>query len=384
MAIKLVNKYPSPTQTYTLDGYTKSCLVTEERNGQNEVKLTYLRTGPSANRFKVGMCLEVPVHRGGDPNVDIVQYYDIYAVKKEKSWITVQAKHVFYRLDGYIVMPYTQLGSGGKWYLWDCVNAAFRRSSPQNENITGFTYGLVGENVTRSDKPFNIDRPVSLKTLLFEIMAYFDAELVMNNMHVGFAKNRGKDDGNVAEYGLNILDFKSSHTTDNAFNRVTAYIYQGLTQPDGSLKMDFYSKTVDKPNGANNTFKHYVTALVDVASKVDIQNWAAAKTQCDAIANEIAQDLSDAGYESIKVTIADVLSSTDRDSEEFKDVKEIAMCDMLHVKYAPFNYSGDLKIVKTIFEAKLDRFTTIELGTIAKDLSVNLSDIEGYAYQIKY
>lgn len=390
MSIKLVNKYPTPTRTYTLDGYTKSCVIKEERNGVNEVKLTYVRTGPSASRFKVGMCLQVPNDRQADTAISESQYYDIYEIKKDGNYITVYGKHVFYRLDGYIVMPYTQTGqviSGVRTYfLWDCVNAAFNRSSPNNTNVTGFTFGIWngGANISRTDKPFGIDQPMSLKSLLFEIMEYFDAEIVMNNMHVGFAKNRGQNRGGLAKYGLNVISYQRTVNTDDSYNAVTAYIYKADTDESGAVTMTFYSKTVDKPNASQNAFPHRVTALVDVTSKVNIEDFNTAKTQTDTIANQIAQGLDDRGQVNTKVKLADVLSSTERSSSEFADVKEISLCDTLHVIYPIYGIDENLKVVKTEFDAKKGRYETIELGSILKDLSINLSNIEGYSYTVKY
>lgn len=367
---------------------TVSCIVTEERNGIFMVKLKYIRTGAYAGQFRRGRTLEITVHLGKDQNVDPLQHFDIYSVEKDENYVIVYAKHIFYRLMGYLTPPFTQTGitisnTLKEFYLWDCINGAFNESknftlneltSDKVNPFNEFSFaGLIGSsnNIKKENMPYQNNRLAFLSDCLLDIVKFFGGEICRDNFYVKAGANRGQGRGSVAKYGLNIEKFDFTNTNDSAYN--TLMVYRSET-----VKEDGYTKTkyhFESPYSLGiPSIGYRLPYLLDTTG---MQNKATPGGFLYVRAREILREqLNDSGLYNIRINLADVLNSTEGSSEEFADVHEIAICDTIMVEYMPQQlFNTELKVVKTEFDVLKARYTTIELGDVINSFENAISKI---------
>ena len=80
-----------------------TCKVTEERNGQYELVMTYPITGVHYSDISENKIIMAKTEDGGQN-----QAFIIYKVSKPLNGIiTVNAEHISYLLNGFVVMPFT-------------------------------------------------------------------------------------------------------------------------------------------------------------------------------------------------------------------------------------------------------------------------------------
>jgi hypothetical protein len=62
---------------------------------------------------------------------------------------------------------------------------------------------------------------------------------------------------------------------------------------------------------------------------------------------------------------------------QFQNLLKCKLCDTVRVEFPRYNMSGRFKIVKTVYDVLLDRFTSMELGTLQTTLSEALGISSG-------
>lgn len=103
--------YPAGETEFTSNGLgrlsdTIRCTVTEERNGQYELELTY----PVAGLHYGDICEERIIAATHDETGDI-QPFRIYKITRPMDGkVTVFARHISYQLSKVVVMPFTAAG----------------------------------------------------------------------------------------------------------------------------------------------------------------------------------------------------------------------------------------------------------------------------------
>lgn len=272
-----------------------SCIVTEEINGIFELKMEYPISGRHFKDLKYrNIILAKP------DKVRRSQPFRIYQISSSmNNTVTVNAKHVSYDLDGYMMLPFST--SIGKSYDFPeetdsasaMANFRYNMVTPPN-NILGplpFTFSTTGDlsfsvgkkngnnllttgkgftnesgiyyiyemTYTGYDPPF-IGLPGSVLTstygsrgammsvkqfLLGEIYgedglfldAFGGGEFEWDRFNVILHKYRGRDSGFTVEYGKNMIDFQQEKNFEGIYTAVQPYMLIN-TAPTATMKKD--------------------------------------------------------------------------------------------------------------------------------------------------
>ena len=314
-----------------------SCSVTEERNGIYELQFVYPTSGVSYDKIQEGRIIAC----WHDETKD-VQPFDIYARSAPiNGLVTFYAHHISYRLGNVIVKPFSATSCAG----------ALAKLTTENINTNPFTFWTDKETVAN----FSTAVPISIKALFGGMEGSFldvfgGGEYEFDRFTVKFHASRGTDTGIQIRYGKNLTDIQQEYDVSNTYNAVVPY-WLG----DGQLvTVDGYivsvASTVEQPE------KLTVMDLSDQYSDAPTSAQLAAKAL-----SLINQNQSWVADENIEVDFVPLWQT--KEYERFAPLQRVHLCDRVDI------IAGELgivktskKVVKTVYDVLMERYTTIELG----------------------
>lgn len=320
-----------------------SCEVSEERNGEYELTMLY---------YSDGIHFENIVDRSiirakPDPYRDY-QLFRVYAKSKPlMGVVTVNAAHISYDLSGIPVSPFTV----------DGVQAAMKALKDNAVIDCPFTFwtdkGTVGL--------FEVKKPASIRSKLGDgensILGTFSeqgGEFEFDNFKVKFHGQRGKNKGLSIRYGKNLTDFKQDENCSNVYTGVYPYWSNGST----FIQLD------EKIVNAGGAYGFDRIFVLDVSS--EFQN---APTQ-DDIRNYAQKYIVDnkIGVPEVSLTISYI--NLEKSSEYNPNmIEEASLCDYANVEFPQMKVSTTAQIVKTVYDVILERYKSITLGTVKKNIA---------------
>ena len=202
--------YESNTTSFNTNGIGRlsdaiTCIVTEERNGQYELQMTYPLDGALYNDLQVSRIIWAVPSDGEEE-----QAFRIYKVSRPISGIvTVYAEHISYQLSCVPVSRYS------------ATSAAAAMSGLASHAAVDCPFTFWTDLTTSGD--FSVDAPAGIRSMLGgtegSILDVFGGEYKWDNYVVRLYAHRGADNGVTLRYGKNITDLKQE---ENITNTVTA------------------------------------------------------------------------------------------------------------------------------------------------------------------
>ena len=338
---------------------TLSCKVTEERNGIYELEMTYPITGVLYNLIDVDKIIVVK-HNGSR------QAFDIYKITEPiNGIITINAQHLSYRLSFIPVKPFEATG------ITDVINK-FPQNCLENNPFT------LSSDITNETSTYNQIYPKSFKACLggsegslLDIFSGSGAgEYYWDNWNVTLYSHRGQERNTKLSYSLNITDFKQEQSLENIYTGAIAYWSNNAEDEDVDTVIYYgepqYSSSV-------GLYPNKRTVLLDVSSRMSTPPSLA---QLNEMALEYVNNNSIIN-ENITVSFIDI-----RSIEEYKTIApllEVNLCDTIIVNYQPYNVNVRKKVIRTVWDALLERYDQIELGdnksNFASTFTDNIGDI---------
>lgn len=347
-----------------------SCVVTEERNGIYECEFEYPMDGAHFSEIKEGMIIACTHDDAGD-----IQPFDIYGHSAPiNGVVTFYAHHVSYRLANAVVMPFTATS---------CVEAIL--AIPNNlANGSEFTYwtnkGTAGDYENKV--PTNVRGLLGgQQNSLLDVYGTGDYEF--DKFMVRLYTNRGADTGVQVRYGKNLIDLKDDVSEESSYNAVVPY----WLSADGELV------TLDEKLLIYNGAIYKTTYLTD-------HELVILRTETDEpievryrVINAVPLDMSDAFEEaptqeqlrqaatsrfessyawlpSHNISIDFVQLWQTEEYKEYAPLQRVRLCDTVSVYYTKLGVEAvKEKVIKTVFNVLLDRYDSIELGTLRTTLS---------------
>lgn len=347
-----------------------SCVVTEERNGIYECEFEYPVDGAHFSEIKEGMIIACTHDDAGD-----IQPFDIYGHSAPiNGVVTFYAHHVSYRLANAVVMPFTATS---------CVEAIL--AIPNNlANGSEFTYwtnkGTAGDYENKV--------PTNVRGLLGGqqnsiLDVYGTGDYEFDKFMVRLYTNRGVDTGVQVRYGKNLIDLKDDLSEETSYNAVVPY----WLSADGELV------TLDEKLLVYNGAIYKTTYLTD-------HELVILRTESDEpievryrVINAVPLDMSDAFEEaptqeelrqaatsrfessnawlpSHNISIDFVQLWQTEEYKEYAPLQRVRLCDTVSVYYPKLGVEAvKEKVIKTVFNVLLDRYDSIELGTLQTTLA---------------
>lgn len=325
-----------------------SCVVTEERNGIYELDLEYPLKGAHFDEIILGRIIAATHDEDGD-----IQPFDIVSYSKPINGIvTFHAVHISYR-QSFITAYGTNINS---------LSAAFemlRNGKPSNPftystDMTGATgYVGAGDGVPRSVKEL-------LGGIEGSILDTFNGEYKFDLFNVSLLNERGQLQPYTIRYGVNLVDYTDEMDYSESYNSCIPY-WAGTDnyENDVVVKGNRVDAGVPYYNGRTDCVP------LDLTEKFETKP-TAAQLQTEA-ASYLAANQPYLPTQSI--TIDFVRLEDTSEYAEIRDLVNCRLCDYLTVVFPRYNMDGIFKIVKVEYDVLLERYKTVELGTLPVTLS---------------
>ncbi len=331
------------TEKYDTNGIGRlsdciSCLVTEERNGRYECEFAYPITGPYFAEILEGRKIVVTHDDQGDS-----QPFIIYGRSAPiNGVVTFFAHHISYELSNVIVSPFRATS----------VVSAFLRL--KDRAITDNPFTLWTDKT--SSGSFEVKVPSSVRNVLGGtegsiLDAFGGGEYEFDNRMVRLYAHRGRDNGVTIRYGKNLTDLRYETDEMDLYSAVIPYWSDGEgTVVYGGIVVDEnYAQTQD--------------AVVKVKPLDLSAEYEAAPTvqQLETMARTfLAANTPWVPKVNLKVSFLALWQT-----EEYKDLaplERVRLCDTVSIYYSALGVSAKAKVVKTVWNALLDKYDSIELG----------------------
>lgn len=315
-----------------------TCKVTEERNGTFELEMTYPITGVHYADIAENRIIFAKTEDGGNN-----QAFIIYKVSRPLNGIvTVNAQHISYLLNGFVVMPFTAVS---------CADAINKIAANTVIN-TPFAYHTDVESTVS----FKLDAPRSVRGLLGGeqgsiLDTYGGYDYKFDNFNVYLYQNRGTDNGVSIRYGKNLTGLKNVIDATNIYTGIVPY------WADGEGNTVYLPERVVLSDHASD-YPYKILKSVDFSGDFESQPTEA---QLRARAeNYVASSSAWKLKNSIDVSFINL-----GQTEEYKDfvaLERVKLCDYVTVIYDKLGVNVKTKVIKTVYNVLTERYDTISLG----------------------
>lgn len=340
--------YPSQETAFGSNGLgiltdAASCVIIEERNGAFELEMTYPVSGIHYKEI-APRCIIL-----AKPNpVDDPQPFRVYRITKPMGGlVTVYGEHISYDLAGVPASPFAAESAPDAMEKLKSSSAIPTPFSFWTDKDTAGTMGITA--------------PVALRSLLGgregSVLDIYGGEYKFDRYTVRLYNQRGQNRGVSIRYGKNLTDL----TQDENIAGVYTGVYPYWSSMEGAL-VQLPEKILLSPG--NYDFTRIMT--LDLSSEFQeppTEDQIRVRAEAYMKANHI-------GVPKVSLTVSFVpLEQT----EEYKDIgllERVELCDTVNVEFPSLGVSATAKCVRTVYDALLDRYKSVELG----DARTNIAD----------
>lgn len=313
-----------------------SCVVTEERNSTYELEMVYPVTG----RHYADIQNRTLIFTKPNP-FDEPEPFRVYRISRPlNGLVTVNAWHISYDLNGIPVRPFHT-------YTIDATLSALQTNAAINNIFTYYTDkpdSMVGEVWT--------DVPYSARNILGgmegSVLQTYRGELKFERFNVSLLTNRGTNSGVMLRYGKNIINFTQDENFSDLYTGVAPY-WKG---EDATVYLDNIIVWVQ------GTFGFERILSLDLSGEFESEP---TQEQLQARAEAYIND-NQIGVPKASIDIDYAMDAT---------IESVRLCDTVSCIYTDLGVQATAKVVKTVYDAILERYKSITLGTIRSNFADN-------------
>lgn len=351
--------FSESSNTFTSNGIGRlsdviSCEVTEERNGQYELQMTYPSTGAHFDDIKLRAII-VAKPSAGTNN----QPFRIYNISKPiNGKVTINAQHISYDLSKNVAMPFSVTASSS------ACNQALQGLLSNAVETCPFTFSTDVTTVA----PYNQKAPASIRQRLGgvegSILDQFHGEYEFDVYDVKFWKDRGETKNIPLRYGKNITDIKQEEEISNTITGIVPYWIDN----DGENLVTLPEEVVYSPNASS--YPQKLTVPMDFSADYENQpTEAQLRAHAQAYVNQ-----SGIGVPKVSIDVSFVNLA---DTEEYKDIlalQNVNLCDTIPVQFEPLGISTTAKIVKTEYDVLSEKYKKLTVGSLRSNLATAITE----------
>lgn len=313
-----------------------SCVVTEERNSTYELEMVYPVTG----RHYADIQNRTLIFTKPNP-FDEPEPFRVYRISRPlNGLVTVNAWHISYDLNGIPVRPFHT-------YTIDATLSALQTNAAINNIFTYYTDkpdSMVGEVWT--------DAPYSARNILGgmegSVLQTYRGEFKFERFNVSLLTNRGENTGVTLRYGKNIINFTQDENYSELYTGVAPY-WKG---EDTTVYLDNIIVWVQ------GTFGFERILSLDLSGEFESEP---TQEQLQARAEAYIND-NQIGVPKASIDIDYAMDAT---------IESVRLCDTVSCIYTDLGVQATAKVVKTVYDAILERYKSITLGTIRSNFADN-------------
>lgn len=339
--------YPSTEQAFDTNGIgalsdAVSCDVTEERNGQYELEMVYPITGIHYSDIQYRSILYVKPNPWDGP-----QPFRVYRITRPlNGLVTVYAQHITYDLNGIPVRPFHSYTIEGALQALE-TNAAINNP---------FTYAT--DKTPLMDGEIETTVPYSARYILGgmegSVLQTFQGEYYYDKFVVTLLTNRGADHGVTLRYAKNLIQLEQDEDFSGFWTGVAPYWI-------GEETSVVLPETILFVGGSYDFERILSLDLTDQFDTAPTTDQLRSRAQAYITANNI-------GLPNASITIDYAMDT---------EIQSVHLCDTVSVIYTALGVQATAKVVKTVYDERLDRYRSITLGSIRS----NFADSYANKYQ---
>lgn len=336
----------------TLDAI--SCIVTEERNGLFELELSIAESSLHASEIEMTSIILAKV-----PDKQDKQAFRVYKITKPINGIfKVFAQHISYQLSFIPCMPFSVLASS------TACNDTLQGLKTNAVESCPFTF--ITDVTTVAS--YTQEAPASIRSRLGgvagSVLDQFGGEFDWDNYTVSLLAHRGVTVPQVTlRYGKNITDLDQEENIADTITGIVPY----WQSSDGETTVTLPEKVINSPYAASYPFKR--TVPYDFSQAFDEEpTQAQLRAKAQAYMNAAGVGIPKV---SIKLSFVELA-----DTEEYKDIapmQQVHLCDNVSVFFEKLNISTTAEIVKFVYDVLLERYDSVEIGSLRSTLSSTIN-----------
>lgn len=323
-----------------------SALVTEERNGIYECDFDYPVDGANYEQIQLGRIIAVEHDDTND-----VQPFDIVSYSKPiNGVVSFHAVHISYRQSKIVA-------SGQNVTSLDGAFQMLSSGLPENP----FTYWTDQESTAAFPLADNVPRSVReyLGGTQGSILDTYGGEYEWDKFTVKLWDSRGTDVDFVIRYGVNMTEYDDDTDSSESYSAIVPYWIGQNGETQTVVKGGVVT------NGSSTVTGRVDCVAIDYSQEFETQPTV---TELENIAQAtLTTKQPNLASQTIKVGFIRLQDSGEYG--QFTNLLKCKLCDMIRVEFPKYGMSGRFKIVKTVYDVLLERFTEMELGTLSTTLS---------------
>lgn len=320
-----------------------SCTVTEERNGGFEAEMIYPSIGQHYELLKNDRILKIK------PNDSMEnQLFRIYKITRPMNGlVTVKAEHISYSLSGNPVAGFDSSGQA-ETVLNELLSQAIFENSFQ-----------IHTDIETSNS-VSIKEPCSVRACLGgkagSVLDVFGGEYEFDNFDITLWKQRGKDNGVTIEYGKNLMDLTQEEYINSTYTAILPYVKraQGGNESYSYLP----ERVIYAPNAER--FANQKATQIDFSSNFDAGEEVDVNRLRELAENYVKNN--DIGVPKVSISVSFVDLSETQEYKDIAPLEKVHLCDLVTVNFSELGVSAKAKVVKTVYNALLERYESISIG----------------------
>jgi len=346
----MITLFESTSSEFTTNGLGNlidaiSCSVTEERNGEYELKMEY----PVSGRRYADLSLRRIILAKPNP-YDDPQPFRIYGITKPIDGITtINAEHISYDMSGYPVAPFTA----------GTVVNAFQNMKAASAVPCPFTF-MTDKSTTAN---ITVSKPSSMRSIIGSmdgsILDVYGGEYEFNRYLVTLHNNRGSNRGVSIRYGKNLTDMQQEENCSSVYTGVYPFWY---SKTDGLVQL---SEKIVKAEGTYDFTRIYPLDLSQTLRDKPTEEQLRAEAQSYVTSNKI-------GIPKVSLTVSFVSLSQSEEYKDFAILETVHLCDTVNIYFPEMNVSATSKCIKTVYDVISGKYEKIELGDATSNLATTV------------
>lgn len=330
-----------------------SPLVTEERNGQFELSMSYPVDGALFDEIKNDRIIKADASQ----KLKAQRFKIIRITKPAGGVVKVYAEHVSYLSQDLALKPSVSYNGNATQAL-----TAWKNNIVDAHPFTIFSdIQTTGSGVWTIDKVENARR--ALGGVASSILDTYGGEYRFDNYHIGLYANRGSDSGALIAYGKNLTDIEQEEEIANTYTSI--YPYAMLRDENGNESLltlpEYFVDSEYTSNYARRKIKTVNFQQDDITTVEQLRE----RAQQYIVDNDI-------GVPSVNLTVKFVDLSKTLDYKDLELVEEINLCDQVTVYYEKLGIHQKAKVIKTVWDVALDRYEELVIGKARANLSQSI------------
>lgn len=315
-----------------------SCIVTEARNGEYELELTYPLTGRKFEEITLGRIVACTHDDKGD-----VQPFVVYQRSAPLGGVvTFNARHISYELATVVVDAFTAYSA------LEALPAI--KTNSINANRFDFSTDLTTVATMTND------RPAAARSLLGgtegSILDTYGGEYEFDKFDVILHAHRGTSSGVVIRYGKNLTDLKQVLDGSGVYNAVVPF---WAHEEEGTRTVVTLPERIVSAEGVTDP----IAIPLDLSQEFEEQ--PTEEQLRTAAQQHLAQREPWVPDENISLDFIN-LSQTDEYAGMY-NLQRLSLCDRVDVVYTALGVvAKDIEIIKVEYDVLREMYTKMELG----------------------